>query len=345
MSENKRAGSARPKSPKKTSRPKKSESNREPVSRERDLDRDEDRGDSREEDTVQASSQARESDRDNYDRDDRDERDERHPDDDQDDRPNDRSDDRNDDRDHHDDHRNEVRAEERRPATEPEASRPEGDAPKVSYKPSDFYLSQCYFDRAQNKFIAHVLEFPEVKVTGNTKEQAYKDLERKLEGHLAGMRNRGEQVPDAAHVKHYPEKLEVPVSQTLYRRLDILSRQEKQSLESLVTELLTHAMDKRHGGGGRSGGHQAQSHGERHERHDRNDRDRGHGRDRDRGGNRDRHEDRDNRGNRHQNNRGGQNRRPQGRGYHESLENKENFLEYVRNLEKSGGGAGGWRKK
>lgn len=308
MSENKRAGNARPKSSKKTSRSKKSEAPREAIEHDETED-------FREEDTAQAASPDRGAEGD-YEIDDRDREDDR---------------DERDDDTHRDDDRKSL----------PDRDHPEGDAPRVSYKPSDFYLSQVYFDRGQNQFVAHVLEFPEVKVVAGTKEQAYKDLERKLEGHLASLRNRGEQVPDAAHVKHYPEKLEVPISQNLYRRLDILSRQEKQSLESLVTELLTHAMDKRHGG--RSGGHQAQSHGERHERHER-----GHGRDRDRdrGGNRDRREDRDNRGNRHQNNRGGQQRRPQGRGYHESLENRENFLEYVRNLEKSGGGAGGgWRKK
>lgn len=218
----------------------------------------------------------------------------------------------------------------------PAANPPAPPAPKVSYKSSDFYLTQVYFDRGQNKFIGYTLEFPEIRSQGITKEQAYAELERKLEGHLAGLRNRGETIPEAFYAKSYPPLMQLPISQNLFRRLDLLSRQEKQSVEVLVVELLTQALERRYQPGGRMSSGQPQ----------RSDRQPSSGGDRDRdrsSGNR--HSGQQNQGN---NNRRGQqqSRRPQGRGgYHESLDNKENFLEYVRNLEKSGGGAGNWRKK
>jgi len=224
---------------------------------------------------------------------------------------------------------------------------------------SDEYLIQCYFDKAQNQFVASVLEFAHIKVTGPSKIDVIRDCENRLESHLNLMKRQGENVPESFQTRQYPESLQVPISQGLYRRLDLLSRQEKTSLDQLVIELLSGMVERRlqspnkhqhHGGGQRPQQHsQSSNHREGH----RDNRREGH-RDNRRDGHREaprepRREnprefaDEDNIGNlkggpQHSQNRGNRNRG--GRNFHKTMESRENFLEYVRNLEK-----GNWKKR
>jgi len=145
-----------------------------------------------------------------------------------------------------------------------------------------------------------------------------RELEGRLEDHLHGLKRDRKPVPEAVYSRRYPERLEVRVSQSLYRRLDLQSRAEKVGLDQLVTELLTQALDRK------TEAPRQQHQQQHHQRHDRNER-------------HDRHEKG---GNRHHQGGGHRHGAGRGRGYQETMDNRENFMEYVRNLEK-----GNFRKK
>lgn len=173
-------------------------------------------------------------------------------------------------------------------------------------RPGEDYSTVIRFDRSSRQFIAHVVEFPDLKATGSNKDSVIRDIEERLEDHISDLKREGRKLPEAIQSRRYPERLEVRVSQNLQRRLDLVSRQEKVGLDQLVTELLTNALDRRsepprgerQGGGG-------QNHGNRH------------------GGNQQQQQ-------RHPQHGG----RRGGRNFHETMESRENFMEYVRNLEK-----------
>lgn len=181
-------------------------------------------------------------------------------------------------------------------------------------KDGDPYCIQVYFDRTQRVFVAASLEFPELKVTASSREAAVRDLEERLEDHISLMLSRGENPVEAFLSRTYPERLEIPVSQTLYRKLDLLSRQEKLALDRLVVELLSGAVERRFEGS--RGQQRPQQPGQQF----------GHSH----GGNRQHQQH----GHRHGNRNQGQNR-------FRELDSRENFMEYVRNLEKGGN----WKKR
>jgi len=192
-------------------------------------------------------------------------------------------------------------------------------------RPTDEYLLQVYFDKAARVFVASVLEFPEIKATGNHRDGVVRDLENRLNNHLQNLRRRNEPVPEGYQNRKAVEPLEIQVSQSLFRKLDQLSRLERVPLEQLISEMLAGALErrgeKRHEGGGQP----------RHQQHSQN-------RDRDNRGNREQSGNREGQGNRNH-----QPRHGRGGGRHninETLDNRENFMEYVRNLEK-----GNWRKR
>jgi len=176
-------------------------------------------------------------------------------------------------------------------------------------KGGDEYSIQCHFDRNSRQFNAFVSEFPEVKASAGRRDAAVLEVERKLDQHLANFKRRNESLPEPFSSRRYPERLEVNLSQGLYRRLDWLSRHEKVALEQLVSEILAAGVEKRlepPKAPERRSQHQSQN---------------------------------QNQQPRHSHNRRGGN---QNRNYHDTMDNRENFMEYVRNLEKGGGN---WRKK
>jgi len=176
-------------------------------------------------------------------------------------------------------------------------------------KPSDEYCLQTYYDKGTKQFVAWAAEFPELRTAGHTREDALIELELKLDQQIQNLRRRGESVPEAIQARKYPEKLEIRVSQNLFRKLDLLSRQEKVGLDQLVVELLSSTIEKSLDTG-RPQRSQSQSSGGRHQqRHPQHQ----------------------------QHRRGGPHR-----GYHDTMQSRENFMEYVRSLEKGGGH---WRKK
>lgn len=212
--------------------------------------------------------------------------------------------------------------------------------PQRPTKVSDDYTLVANYDRNARQFIGSCLEIPILRASAATRELALKDLETRLESHLQDLKRRNAALPEAIYSRRYPERLELRISQGLYRRLDVLSRHEKVALDQLLVELLTSAVERRFEGSSR----QASQHQQQHQHQN------------------DRRPDRDRQHNSHPNSQGGgqrqhqgqgqgqgQNRRNQGgnlrgRSYHDTMDNRENFLEYVRNLEKSGGAAGRWKK-
>ncbi len=193
-------------------------------------------------------------------------------------------------------------AETRRPQRE-RADEPETEA----------FTLQVYYDREEGMYAASFVEFPELKVLDLVRSEAVYLAEDKLHSKLASLRQAGQPVPNPIHrTKEYPSSIELPVSQTLYRKLEARRIQERVSIEQCVAELLTSALEGRsHHNSEKSGN-----------RDNRGGGDRGQARGRQGGG--------------------GGRQGGGGRGrYDKTLENRENFMEYVRNLEKGGGGAGG----
>lgn len=195
--------------------------------------------------------------------------------------------------------------------------------PAVNEVTLDGYTIQTNFDKNTKEFMGTVLEFPDLKSTGRSTKDVFEELHRKVQSYLQNIRKKGQPVPEPFFAKNYPEKIELSVSQGMYRRLDILSRLEKVPLDRLLGELLSVALEKRL----EPYRVQERPHSpDRHERHENRQ---------------DRHERNENRGNTRNAQSGGNNprhnnqqRRHGARSYHDTMDNRENFLEYVRNLEK-----------
>lgn len=205
------------------------------------------------------------------------------------------------------------------PNTVPTQERP---GPGVRVSASDEYTLQTYFDKTQRQFVASVVEFPELKVTGTNRQMVISELQEKIEDHLFELKSRGQCIAEPVQARIYPERLDVAVSQSLYRKLDLLSRQEKLPIDRLVSELLANALGKRP-----EGGRPPQNRAPQHQHS---------------GQHQGNHQ---NQNNRHSHNRhhGGQQRHQQRGGNMRDMDSRENFMEYVRNLEKGGGS--NWKKR
>ncbi|MCB0417873.1 MAG: hypothetical protein H6617_06655 [Bdellovibrionaceae bacterium] len=166
------------------------------------------------------------------------------------------------------------------------------------------FVFQLRYDRNRGNYVGTVAEISDLSVEGRDPEEVYTMLEDAVEDYIVDTRSRGGSVPEPLYTKDYPEKLSLPVSQGLYRRLDLLSRRERVDLEKLAVELLTSAIDKRGERQQRGGGQAAQN----------QPRDNG------------------NSGSKRNRSQGGKSRNYQN--YHQTMDNRENFLDYVRRLEK-----------
>ncbi len=222
----------------------------------------------------------------------------------------------------------------RRP--QPAARREE---PRQPLGPADDYQFQVTFDRQSRRYLGTVVEFPEIRITSNNPEAALDEIRMAVEDHIEFVRRRGDAVPEPLGAKSYPTTLSVPMSQGLFRKLDLLSRYEKVSIDKLVAELIAGAVERRNEPAPRSGGAgnrpAQQNSGNRPPQHNTGN----HGGHRnDGGGNNNR---RGGGGGRHGGGGGGGHRGSGGRSA-EVMENRESFMEYVRNLEKGGGG---WKKR
>lgn len=224
---------------------------------------------------------------------------------------------------------------------EPAPPRPDPMA-QARMRPADEYSVYSYFDRNAKMFAAAVVEFPELKATSNTRETVLVEIERKLESELQKRKQNNEPMPEPIHARRYPDKLDLAISQGLFRRLDLLSRHEKVSLDQLVVELLTASVEKRLAPASQQQQQQPQHHERDRDRRPQGRSQNNNNNQQQRGNNNNQRQQHNNNSNSNNNNR----RAGQGRNYHDTMDNRENFMEYVRNLEKGGGpGGSNWRKK
>lgn len=226
---------------------------------------------------------------------------------------------RDEDYDDHDDDYDDRREADRRPAP------PRREELRQPLGPADDYQFQVTFDRQTRRYLGTAVEFPEIRITSNNPEAALDEIRMAVEDHIEFVRRRGDAIPEPLGTKTYPQMLSVPMSQGLFRKLDLLSRQEKVSIDKLVAELIAGAVEKRYEPAPRQGGNQNRQPQHNSGNHSGNRNDGNHGGGNRRGG-----------GGRHGGggHRGGRNS--------EMMENRESFMEYVRNLEKGGGG---WKKR
>ncbi len=169
---------------------------------------------------------------------------------------------------------------------------------------SEAYTLQIFFDPHDGVFCATFVEFPDIRVSDPSRQETIYAAEDRLHSELAALRQAGKPVPEPVRMTDYPSHLEIELSQTLSRKLEALRQNERVSLEQLVTEILTSAVERR-GDAGRSQG--------------------GGGKGRNQGGGPNRQQGGGGRGNR------------RGSNYQQTMDSRENFMEYVRNLEKGGG--------
>ncbi len=163
------------------------------------------------------------------------------------------------------------------------------------------YCVECYFDSVAKNYIATITEFSDIRAVGSSRNTAIEEALNKLEERLSAIRQRGESVPEPINSKKYPTTLTIAISQGLFRKLDRLSYLEKLDIDRLTTELIAEAVENRY--------ETLMSR---------------------------RDDKRYQQPNRYQQ-RGSstQGDKLHGRNYHQTMQNRENFLEYVRSLEKS----------
>jgi len=203
------------------------------------------------------------------------------------------------------------------PVVEPQSSSVEV-ASKTSESDSLFvqkYTRLTSQDATSRKFRVRYLEFPELACTENLSEEAaILEAEKGLNQYLDELLDSGEKLPTAWQEKTYPTKLEIEVSSSLMRKLDLISRMEKTPIEKLAFEALAGFIEKKQSGNKSFANPQMQRSGN--------------------GGGV------QNRGTQypgqHSNQHSGQHRHSGNRRtYHTTMDSRENFMEYVRNLEKN----------
>lgn len=190
---------------------------------------------------------------------------------------------------------------------------------------------QIKFDGESQSFRAVVAELG-LSESGASRQEALEKMEAAIEDHIAALAAEGGSLPEPSDVvtRGASPKLELQLASPLYRDLAYQASLDGISPEELAKALLAHAigsLEGRTGAPRRARPEEAARGGPRRDRDDNRD-DRGNQRD-DRGGAR-----RDDRG-------GARRGREQ---YRPELDDKANFLEYLRNLEKGGGGGRGGRR-
>ncbi len=165
------------------------------------------------------------------------------------------------------------------------------------------------FDGERKVFSARAPELEHCAGEGATRGEAIAKLEKEIEAQLQNMQERGHRPPGAIDEIVYSGEITAKVSRSLHRDLAWLARQEGIELEQLLSELLATGLDSRRPASRGSRGPRSfsgsQGQGESHEN----------------AGNQRDHRD-----------------GPRGGGYgsryHGILDDRANFIEYVRGLEK-----------
>ena len=189
-------------------------------------------------------------------------------------------------------------------SAEKEIAPPSEGRASAPFREGDDYTVLVRYDKNAKIFVGEVAEISECKVKGVSREEVLKELKIRLEDYIEDHRHQGG-VPEPIFSRNYPESLSLRLSHSVYRKLDLLSRMEKVSLDQLALEILNSGVEKRLEPGNKGAGKHHQPNPSQQPRHNH------HGGRHGGGHNRNRH---------NQNN----------------LESRENFMEYVRNLEKGG---------
>ena len=182
------------------------------------------------------------------------------------------------------------------------------------------------FDPVRAAFTARAPELDHLSGDGPSRKDAIAKLEEEIDAQLANMLSHGSTPPKAADELEHSGEVHAKVSRGLHRDLFYMSRSEGVEIDQLVSELLASALTQRQGS--RPG--QRPSRPANSEAAD----DVGNRADGNRSdGGRD--------GNRTDGNRSDGNRRPFSRGHNpQIMDDRANFIEYVRGLENGGGQQG-----
>lgn len=166
-------------------------------------------------------------------------------------------------------------------------------------------VAQASEDESEERsYLARVPELPGCEASAKTRAEAIEAVERELTAQLENMREADVEPPMPIDELPLDGELTVKVTLELHRELLFQAKVQEMDLEAYLAELLARAAGARRERGG-----QARS------RDDRGD----------------------DRGNRRGNRRGGG---PAGQRYHNIMENRADFIEYVRQLDQDGGGGG-----
>jgi predicted RNase H-like HicB family nuclease len=166
------------------------------------------------------------------------------------------------------------------------------------------------FDGERKLFVARAPELEHCTAEGATRAEAIGKVEEEIDAQLANMLSHGSTPPRATDEEVFTGEVTGHISKTLHWDLTYQARSEGIEIDHLVGELLAAALESRkHTHRGQRSGNRQQSEAQPH----------------------------DNIGNRHDGNQG-QRRGGFGRGYSpQILDDRANFIEYVRGLENNGG--------
>jgi predicted HicB family RNase H-like nuclease len=176
--------------------------------------------------------------------------------------------------------------------------------------PEAKYRTIVHYDPEKRLFVARTPELEHCQAEGASRAEALGKLEEEMDAQIRNMMEQGGQPPAAVDQEEFSGEVQARVSRTLHRELAYQARSEGVELQQLVGELLASGLEGRRGQ--RSGGRRP-------------------------GGNSELDGDRNNRN--HERGRMGQG--GFGTRYHGIMDDRANFIEYVRTLEQNGGPAGG----
>lgn len=181
--------------------------------------------------------------------------------------------------------------------------------PEPDARPGDEYTLQVGYDRAARMFVASYGEISEIRVQRASRDAAVREAELKLDQHLEALHKKKAPMPEPWLNGRLPDAIDLKLSQGLMKKLHACARLERVSLEQLVTEFVSAGLERRN------------------EPARGNERQPPQGRRESGGG-----------GRGGGGGQGGGNRRQQNhRNFQNTMDSRENFMEYVRNLEKGGG--------
>jgi predicted RNase H-like HicB family nuclease len=147
-------------------------------------------------------------------------------------------------------------------------------------------------------FLARVPELPGCEAEGATRAEVLSRIEEEIESQVANMRAQGIDPPPTVEAEVADGKIQLQISSSLHQDLLFLAKSENVTLEVLLQELLARSVSQRIGGRWRGGGGAPRPEAGRSARP----------------------------------------REGQGQRYHEIMENRADFIEYVRSLETAGTG-------